>query len=61
MMSAQEILAGVGTFSPHDLLLFEEKALRKIVKKNDKVLRQGEVCQSVYFILSGSFVQFQSD
>jgi len=59
-MLAQKILAGVGTFSSHDLLLFEEKALRKIVKKNDKVLRQGEICQSVYFILSGSFVQFQS-
>lgn len=61
MMSAQEILTGTGTFSSHDLLLFEEKAMRKTVKKNDMVLRQGEICQSVYFILSGSFVQFQSD
>lgn len=60
-MTAQEILAGVGTFFSRDLLLFEEKALRKIVKKNDKVLRQGEICQSVYFILSGAFVQIQSD
>lgn len=60
-MSAQEILAGTGTFSSRDLLLFEEKVLRKTVKKNDTVLRQGEICQSVYFIQSGSFVQFQSD
>ncbi len=60
-MSVQEILASVGAFSSCDLLLFEEKALRKIVKKNDTVLRQGEICQSVYFVLSGSFVQFQSD
>jgi len=61
MMSAQEILASVGSFSSHDLLLFEEKTCRKIFKKNDLLLRQGEVCQSVYFILSGSFFQFQSD
>ncbi|MBE5319544.1 Crp/Fnr family transcriptional regulator [Pedobacter sp. MR2016-19] len=61
MQSAQEILADVGTFSSHDLLLFEEKALLKIFKKNDRVLHHGEICQSVYFILSGSFVQFQSD
>jgi len=61
MISAQEILSGVGSFSPYDLLLFEEKATRRIFRKNDVILRQGEICQSVYFILSGSFVQFQSD
>lgn len=61
MMSAQEILASVGSFSSHDLLLFEEKTVRKIFRKNDMLLREGEICQSVYFILSGSFVQFQSD
>jgi len=61
MLSTQEILASVGTFSSHDLLLFEEKALRKIVEKNDVVLGPGEICQSVYFILSGSFFQFLSD
>ncbi|MFF5383250.1 Crp/Fnr family transcriptional regulator [Pedobacter suwonensis] len=61
MISAQEILSGVGSFSSYDLLLFEEKATRKIFRKNEMVLRQGEICQSVYFILSGSFVQFQSD
>lgn len=61
MISAQEILSGVGSFSSYDLLLFEEKAMRKIFRKNEMVLRQGEICQSVYFILSGSFVQFQSD
>jgi len=61
MLSAQEILASVGSFSFHDLLLFEEKAVRKSLKKNDTVLHPGEICQSVYFILSGSFFQFQSD
>ena len=61
MLSVQEILASVGTFSSHDLLLFEEKTVRKSFKKNDILLRQGEICQSVYFILSGSFFQFLSD
>ncbi|WP_412467222.1 Crp/Fnr family transcriptional regulator [Pedobacter sp. KLB.chiD] len=61
MMSAQEILSGVGSFSSYDLLLFEAKATRKIFKKNDTLLKKGEVCQSIYFILSGSFFQFKSD
>ncbi|WP_343523061.1 Crp/Fnr family transcriptional regulator [Pedobacter sp.] len=60
-MSAQEILASAGSFSNHDLLLFEEKTLRKVFKKNDTILLRGEICQSVYFILYGSFVQFQSN
>lgn len=58
-MSAQEILASVGSFSSHDLLLFEEQTVRKVFSKNDMVLREGEICQSVYFILSGSFFQFR--
>ncbi|WP_209434959.1 Crp/Fnr family transcriptional regulator [Pedobacter ginsenosidimutans] len=61
MMSAQEILASVGSFSPYDLLLFEEKTVRKIFSKNDMLLQPGEICQSVYFILSGSFFQFQDN
>ncbi|WP_440791851.1 Crp/Fnr family transcriptional regulator [Pedobacter sp. 22226] len=60
-MSVQEILASVGSFSVQDMLLFEEKIRRKVFRKNDLLLRQGEICQSVYFILSGSFFQFQSD
>lgn len=61
MILAPEILASVGSFSSHDLLLFEEKCRLKKFRKNELLLRQGEVCQSVYFILSGSFFQFQFD
>lgn len=58
-MSTQEILNGVGSFSSHDLLLFEESVVQRSFKKNDILLQQDEVCQVVYFILSGSFFQFQ--
>jgi CRP-like cAMP-binding protein len=61
MISAQEILSGVGLFSSSDLLLFKEKSRLKIFRKNDLLLHRGEVCQSVYFILSGSFFQFHYD
>ncbi|MGN8057169.1 Crp/Fnr family transcriptional regulator [Pedobacter sp. 22163] len=61
MTSAQEILASVGLFSSRDLLLFEEYAVRRSFRKNDVLLHLGEICQSVYFILSGSFYQFHSN
>ncbi|TCD18297.1 Crp/Fnr family transcriptional regulator [Pedobacter psychrodurus] len=58
-MSTQEILNSVGQFSANDVLLFEEHTIRKSFHKNDVLLHLGEICQSVYFILSGSFFQFQ--
>jgi CRP-like cAMP-binding protein len=60
-MSTQEILNSVGQFSSHDLLLFEQHIVQRIFHKNDVLLDQGEICKSVYFILSGSFFQFHSD
>lgn len=57
-MTTQEILNSVGHFSSHDLLLFEEYAVQKSFKKNEVLLNAGEICKTVYFILSGSFFQF---
>jgi CRP-like cAMP-binding protein len=60
-MTTQEILNSVGQFSSQDLVLFEEHTKQRSFNKNDILLLEGEICPSVYFILSGSFFQFQSN
>lgn len=59
-MTAQEILNPIGQFSDRDLHLFEAHIVRKIIPKNEVVLAEGEVCKSIYFVLSGALFQFQS-
>lgn len=57
----QEILNHIGQFSDADIALFKEYTTRKTIKKNHFLLNEGEICQSVFYILSGSFFQFQMD
>ncbi len=60
-MTTQEILNTVGQFSDFDIVLFKKFSTRKILNKNDILLNEKEVCKSVFYILSGSFFQFQSN
>lgn len=59
-MTTQEILFNIGQFSSFDIELFDKHTLREKLNKNDILLKEEEVCKSFYFILSGSFVQFQT-
>lgn len=59
-MTTQDILNGLGKFTNFDKELFEKHSERKIINKNEVLLEEGEVCKSFYFILSGSFSQFQT-
>lgn len=58
-MTTHEILKSIGEFSNFEIELFEKCTSREIVNKNNLLLREGEICKSFYFILSGSFFQFQ--
>lgn len=58
-MTTQEILNGLGQFTNFDTELFEKHSERKVINKNEVLLNEGEVCKSFYFILSGSFSQYQ--
>lgn len=58
-MTAQKILENIGQFSSFDLELFENYTTQKSFNKNDIILKEGEVCKSLYFIQSGSLFQFQ--
>jgi len=59
-MTTQEILNSLGQFSTPDIELFEKHSARKILNKNEVLLCEGEICKCFYFILSGSFSQFQT-
>jgi CRP-like cAMP-binding protein len=59
-MTTQEILNNIGQFSEFDVELFEKHTTHKVLKKNEILLEEGEVCKSIYYILSGSFFQYQT-
>jgi CRP-like cAMP-binding protein len=58
-MTTSNILASIGQFSSFDLELFEHHTTQNCFNKNDVILKEGEICKSLYFIQSGSFFQFQ--
>jgi CRP-like cAMP-binding protein len=60
-MTTREILNSLGHFSDFDVELFEKYSERRILNKNEVLLREGEVCTCFYFILSGAFSQFHID
>jgi CRP-like cAMP-binding protein len=60
IMTTQEILTSLGHFSNLDTELFEKHSTKKILNRNEVLLNEGEVCKCFYFILSGSFFQFQA-
>lgn len=55
------ILKGIGRFSEQEIALFESKIVRKTYFKNDILLREGQVCKSVFYIVSGTAYQFSLD
>ncbi len=56
-MTTKEILNDIGKFSSFDVALFEKHLTTKTFCKNDILLKENNVCQSVYYILAGSFFQ----
>ena len=59
-MTTAEILNSLGQFSHFDTELFIKHSTKKIFNKNEVLLNEGEVCRCFYYILSGSFSQFQT-
>lgn len=58
-MTSVELLKSIGQFTPTEVELFDKHTTRTVISKNEVLLHEGEVCKSFYFILSGSFSQFQ--
>ncbi len=54
-----EVLRHVGTFSSGELAMIETYLERRELRKNDVLLPEGQVCRSVYFLVTGAFYQFR--
>ena len=59
-MITHTVLKDLGHFCERDLQLFDQVAVQRTVKKNECLLEAGMVCQSVFYILSGAFFQYQT-
>jgi CRP-like cAMP-binding protein len=53
-----EILNKIGYFSEEDIQLLENRLIHKNIQKGERLLNQGQVCQSVHFIVKGAFLQY---
>lgn len=56
-MTIPEILTRLGRFSPADIALFDRTVTRQKLVKGEFLLREGTVCRSAYYLLSGSVYQ----
>jgi len=55
----QEVIASIqsfGSFSEKDLSFFESKLTARTVLKSDLILKEGALCQAIYFIIDGSCI-----
>ncbi|RKN04391.1 Crp/Fnr family transcriptional regulator, partial [Aquimarina sp. AD1] len=53
--SILEFLNKAGKFSDEESSLLQNEVIYKELKKDAFLLNKGEVCSSLYFVISGSF------
>lgn len=53
------VLNKIGQFSHFDCDLFDKYTTRQKLNKNEFLLKEGDICNSFYFVLEGSFIQYQ--
>ncbi|MGY3793018.1 Crp/Fnr family transcriptional regulator [Aquimarina sp. 433] len=59
--SVLKFIHKLGDFTEEESFLIAQEVLHKTYKKNDLLLRVGEVCSSLCYIISGSFYHFKMD
>ena len=52
------ILNKIGNFSSEQVSIFEKRVQVRSVLKDEILLREGEVCQTIFHVISGSFYQY---
>ena len=55
------LLNKAGSFSEEEALLLKNELKFREFKKNDFLLKEGDICSSLCFVVSGSFCQYQTD
>ena len=53
-----EILKKFGYFSSENIEIFEQSLIKRTVQKGDILLKQGQVCQTLYFIEKGALIEY---
>jgi CRP-like cAMP-binding protein len=54
--SVLKSLQSFGSFSEKELSFFESKLSARTVQKNDFIVKEGALCQAIYFIMEGSCI-----
>ena len=52
------ILNKIGNFSSEQVSIFEKRVQVRSVLKDEILLHEGEVCQTIFYVISGSFYQY---
>ncbi|MBX2951781.1 MAG: Crp/Fnr family transcriptional regulator [Leadbetterella sp.] len=58
MSFGNRILQSMGSFSEREVAFFESKAEREVLGRNAILLKEGEVCRSFFYVLSGMAYQY---
>ena len=54
-----QVLKNIGTFSAEELDLIQKHCNLQLLKKNEILLKAGQICSSIYFTISGAFYQYR--
>jgi CRP-like cAMP-binding protein len=54
----QDILTSLGKFTPANCRIFEKYLVPKQLVKNEILLREGEICQAIYYLVSGAVYEY---
>lgn len=54
-----EFIQQFGNFTAFEMTLFRDAVEERNMQKNEFLLQEGAICQSLYFIRSGSFIQYK--
>jgi len=57
-MMISDILKSNGIYNDRDIQLFADKIKFRRIAKDEILIKQGQVCRSVFFIIEGAFYQY---
>ena len=61
LLMLSKVLDNIGTFSQEQILMLEKESRMCKFAKGDHLLKEGEIGDSIYLILSGAAYQFKAD
>ena len=59
--SLSKLLKNAGEFSEDEIVILKQELQYKELKKGECVLEKGNICSTIYFVISGSFYEYNLD